>query len=991
MIDISTTNKINGKAQKELPKLEKLEGVVLYCEPSMFTYTDDNAYTDIDKDFTSETGYHFVVKHDEIEQYIDISKQTNHLNDGKNTYIERALYQGKTNAKTISILMLLPKDGKYPDIEKKTIKFIANFLLKHDLTVDNLMRGFDLNKLGSPLHLVDKTKWTKFIKIITETYNDMVQAKEDGKDYDDSKLEKATTTYTDKTVREFYLKTGKKADDYIKDHEPDHRDIEAIVNYKADEVDDFNSFTTANSTNFTYSVTENPPTSTSHCSRAFDTLKSKASPSMLEVEPIYPDIVVPPGGTLTLVDSVSSAVNTVVSSSPLSSEEFEKRQQSFNVNDYKDAVKENNGKPVNNNDPFPVDDKIKELESHSPKVKIDEVTFTLNDCNHPGSIIGPAVTQNFAMVQDEIITLAKRTERRLVKLENTMATIMRNLFRVSSRMNVNCVYYGGQDVYGKYKCIRCLHMDRINDGQSMTLDQCLSCTRYEPIIGQVYAILDESGTSISQVIDDMQMAYMSLDEYSDFTRNDIHTARKPAKVTTEGKPPKQFSEVWDEGFKMDWNTTSLEQQRYNVAEYKTEDIEAIKPDIKKDREPKPVEEFKEVVESNEEYETLIYNSDDYKFEGFGEESKSDIAFIGSSSGSVIRQKIVEYAENAVKLCEDGKALYSQDYRYRHLEDAMDGISYWDCSSLVEKAYAAAGITGIGYNTTTEYPPCLPTAGGIVVNVDNIDKALPGDMVWFTTQSPKPSTDEELLNANVYEMYHVGIYVGNGEYIHAATDENPPTRQINKSQVKYGNHIFAFGRPRALVEADAKTVEGSVYDGVVPVPDFNFAGLSEAKKKWLITISELCIKASLKYPELFASVAIIQGAIETGWGQHVVGNNYFGIKADASWTGPIVAAGTSEQNALGQAYHINANFRRYDSAEQSVYDRYQFLVENSNYREAGVFSAKTPEDQIRAMHAAGYATDINYSSMIISEIEYRNAKSADAIVEQLRKKIQAEKQ
>ena len=41
----------------------------------------------------------------------------------------------------------------------------------------------------------------------------------------------------------------------------------------------------------------------------------------------------------------------------------------------------------------------------------------------------------------------------------------------------------------------------------MTLDQCLSCTRYEPIIGQVYAILDESGTNITQILDDAQMYY----------------------------------------------------------------------------------------------------------------------------------------------------------------------------------------------------------------------------------------------------------------------------------------------------------------------------------------------------------------------------------------------------------------------------------------------------------------------------------------------------
>ena len=57
----------------------------------------------------------------------------------------------------------------------------------------------------------------------------------------------------------------------------------------------------------------------------------------------------------------------------------------------------------------------------------------------------------------------------------------------------------------KYKCIRCLKDNRINDGAIVTLDQCLCCTRYEPIEGQVYAILDETGPNVSQVIDDIQI------------------------------------------------------------------------------------------------------------------------------------------------------------------------------------------------------------------------------------------------------------------------------------------------------------------------------------------------------------------------------------------------------------------------------------------------------------------------------------------------------
>lgn len=109
-------------------------------------------------------------------------------------------------------------------------------------------------------------------------------------------------------------------------------------------------------------------------------------------------------------------------------------------------------------------------------------------------------------------------ETRLVKIENVLASVLRSLGRVGSRVNINCVYYGGQDTFGKYKTIRCLCDDRIHDACSVTLDQCLSCTRYEPIIGQVYEILDDTGMNGSIFLDNMQMGYQSLDDLKNLNR-----------------------------------------------------------------------------------------------------------------------------------------------------------------------------------------------------------------------------------------------------------------------------------------------------------------------------------------------------------------------------------------------------------------------------------------------------------------------------------------
>ena len=113
------------------------------------------------------------------------------------------------------------------------------------------------------------------------------------------------------------------------------------------------------------------------------------------------------------------------------------------------------------------------------------------------------MAKNFAMLNDMQLAQSKRIEQRLTRIENISSVILRNLGRLGSRMNINCVYYGGQDIFGKYKTIRCTHDDRIHDGCSVTIDQCLCCTRYEPIIGQIYDILDETGMNGSALLDDM--------------------------------------------------------------------------------------------------------------------------------------------------------------------------------------------------------------------------------------------------------------------------------------------------------------------------------------------------------------------------------------------------------------------------------------------------------------------------------------------------------
>jgi len=215
------------------------------------------------------------------------------------------------------------------------------------------------------------------------------------------------------------------------------------------------------------------------------------------------------------------------------------------------------GKPLNNHDRYPVDLKAEELETHQPQVKQNEISFRHID-------------DDKAILAASILTGLDHAEKRIVKLENVLATVMRYVWGMGGRMFVNCVYYGGQDHRAKYKCIRCMKDDRVNDGQVMQIDQCLSCSRYEPIYGQSYEILNELGANLGSILDDCQMGYQNMRDYLKFTRSDQHPEKRldvrfdPSQNAIRDQAEKDFKDEWDEGIKMKWRLVPVEGQKPNT-------------------------------------------------------------------------------------------------------------------------------------------------------------------------------------------------------------------------------------------------------------------------------------------------------------------------------------------------------------------------------------------------------------------------------------------
>ncbi|WP_433736646.1 flagellar assembly peptidoglycan hydrolase FlgJ [Pseudomonas putida] len=114
--------------------------------------------------------------------------------------------------------------------------------------------------------------------------------------------------------------------------------------------------------------------------------------------------------------------------------------------------------------------------------------------------------------------------------------------------------------------------------------------------------------------------------------------------------------------------------------------------------------------------------------------------------------------------------------------------------------------------------------------------------------------------------------------------------------------------------------------------------------------------------------VAQAALETGWGKSVMraqdgssSHNLFGIKAGSTWKGDSARAITSEFRN-GEMVKETAEFRSYASYKDSFHDLVTLLQSNDRYQDV-VKSADNPEQFVRELQKAGYATDPHYASKI----------------------------
>ena len=269
----------------------------------------------------------------------------------------------------------------------------------------------------------------------------------------------------------------------------------------------------------------------------------------------------------------------------------------------------------------------------------------------------------------------------------------------------------------------------------------------------------------------------------------------------------------------------------------------------------------------------------------------------------------------------------------------------DCSGLCRWAYNDNGITipRVTYDQVQQGTP---------VNKDSLQ---PGDLIFMIFSEAGPEHVVMFANYNgdgsfqVIEAREPGTNIG--EFTRTWGSDYMARRIISNSGGSSGSSSAA---PQPSnpewdsIPSNVQTFINAVYEGA---------------------------NAGYHQYNLFASLTIAQGGLETGWNTSPAGNNLFGIKADSSWTGKTFTSETWEDYGDGPV-QVTATFRAYDSISDSVLDRCKFLKENQRYTDAGVFTASTPEAQAQALKDAGYATDPAYVSKLTGIINNYNLKVYD---------------
>lgn len=695
------------------------------------------------------------------------------------------------------------------EVELNLINFLCFYLKKHNLTTANIWRAGDLVKnFVTPRRYKDSDDWSNFLAVIDNCIKNDEPAKnilvtpccdikcsvcigkhckENCKICNSSCVEKCTDPEHDASCSQICTTY------WLPDKRPFKYISKSTLTNTAPMVEEDYVVKTIGSSVFKKSRFEDEEVGSE-----FVQLQNNL------YEPVYPDLTIPPRSATSLYNQGIYDYREII-------RKLEEKEQTENT-DIKPVI----GKIPNFFDPYPIDEKIAQLEKHSPMVTLEY----------------ESASQIASDLTYYVVNRAINTEKRLVALENILASQMRILNRLSSRININCVYYGGQSVFGKYNCIRCLSDDLVNDAAQVTLDQCLNCSRYEPIEGQVYEIMSEQANpGKANIYDDIQASYMTKQDFVELNRIEIENVEddRPNVDLTTTHMRDEEDLAYDilladaSNFVMDWSNVPLEKQSPHVNLYSYDftniglDKDRLKPENKYEDGWKDVEQRK-------------YQRPDYGVNALGGGGFGGDVFGMSTTGSSyaledydlteddLRYKIKDIAERAIALGEQKAFQYTfgakivdpsktpedlvimakngEEVSTGKTPEDIEPAVYTDCSNFTHYVYYCASGGKLDIPGTTAELEKADTSFKFLgigkTTLEAIKEAIPGDLILYRGKNGSG---------------HVSIYAGHDEAFEAYGDNNVDlTKQVIKSKIKDRSDFFAILRHNDLSEPKLKNIQ-----------------------------------------------------------------------------------------------------------------------------------------------------------------------------------------
>jgi len=193
---------------------------------------------------------------------------------------------------------------------------------------------------------------------------------------------------------------------------------------------------------------------------------------------------------------------------------------------------------------------------------------------------------------------------------------------------------------------------------------------------------------------------------------------------------------------------------------------------------------------------------------------------------------------------------------------------------------------------------------------------------------------------------------------------PPRGTHPFAVVPESRALPAAGTAARVAPTATPTAPASPYDPSSGLPQLSPPTgamlLNGAQQRFAATLAPLLQNAAQSLG-VSPNVLLAQAALESGWGRSMPGNNLFGVKAGAGWSGGTVQADTHEVSAAGETSQ-STSFRAYPSLAAAVADYVQLIAHNARYR-AALGAGNDPLAYGQALVAGGYATDPDYASKL----------------------------